>query len=80
MIRKSQVQVADMHFADQGDIDDNCPIATYYFPTDDAPYNMRYMPSGNFEKHFGEGFFDEAARWDMIIIQNEQLNPIRRKR
>ena len=80
MIRKSQVQVADMHFADQGDIDDNCPIATYYFPTDDAPYNMRYMPSGNFEKHFGEGFFDEAARWDMIIIQNEQLNPICRKR
>ena len=80
MIRKSQVQVAEMHFADQADLDDNCPIATYYFPTDDAPYNMRYMPSGNFEKHFGEGFFDEAARWDMIIIQNEQLNPIRRKR
>ena len=80
MIRKSQVQVADMHFADQSDLDDNCPIATYYFPTDGEPYKMEYRTTGGFTKPFGEGFFDEAAKWDMAIIQNEVSNPVKRVR
>lgn len=80
MIRKSQVQVAEMPFADQTDLNDNCPIATYYFPTDGEPYKMEYRTTGGFTKPFGEGFFDEAAKWDMAIIQNEVSNPVKRVR
>ncbi len=71
MIRKSQVQVAQMQFADQDDLNENCPISTYYFPTDEKPYKMEYRPTGGFAKLFDEGFFDEAAKWDMVIMQNE---------
>lgn len=80
VVRKSQVQVSDMHFADQADLDDNCPIATYYFPADEEPYKMEYRTTGGFTKPFGEGFFDEAAKWDMAIIQNEVSNPVKRVR
>lgn len=71
MIRKSQVQVAQMQFADQDDLNENCPISTYYFPTEEKPYKMEYRPTGGFAKLFDEGFFDEAAKWDMVIMQNE---------
>lgn len=74
MIRKSQVQVAKMQFANQDDINENCPISTYYFPTDEKPYKMEYRPTGGFAQPFGEGFFDEAAKWDMVIMQNEWVN------
>ena len=60
MIRKSQVQVAKMPFADQADLDDNCPIATYYFPTDGEPYKMEYRKDGKFKNKFGKGFLDVA--------------------
>ena len=68
MIRKSQVQVADMHFADQSDLDDNCPIATYYFPTDGEPYKMEYGIQGNFTRPFGDGFYDEADNLAMRLM------------
>ena len=71
MIRKSQVQVAKMNFVDQDDLNDNCPISTYYFPETEYPYRMQYRNTGGFLCPFGEGFFDEAAKWDMVIMQNE---------
>ncbi|MBQ7671991.1 MAG: AAA family ATPase [Paludibacteraceae bacterium] len=68
MIRKSQVQVAKMPFADQADLDDNCPIATYYFPTDGEPYKMEYRTDGKFMNGFGNGFYDEAANLAFDIM------------
>lgn len=61
MIRKSQVQVAQMQFADQDDLNENCPISTYYFPTEEKPYKMKYRTDGNFENDFDTGFYDVAA-------------------
>ena len=60
LIRKSQLQVAAMKFVDQADLDENCPISTWYFPDKEAPYAMQYAIQGNFYKPFGTGFFDEA--------------------
>lgn len=80
MIRKSQVQVAQMQFVNQDDVNENCPISTYYFPTDEKPYKMEYRPTGGFVQPFGEGFFDEAAKWDIKIMQNELNTPIKRVR
>jgi predicted ATP-dependent endonuclease of OLD family len=61
MIRKSQVQVAQMQFADQDVLNDNCPISTYDFPTEEKPYKMKYRTAGNFENDFDTGFYDVAA-------------------
>ena len=61
MIRKSQVQVAQMQFADQDDLNENCPISTYYFPSEEKPYKMKYRTDGNFENDFDSGFYDVAA-------------------
>lgn len=65
MIRKSQVQVAAMQFANQEELEQKCPIKTYYFPgdsePDQKPYNMRYRTDGNFENDFGSGFYDVAS-------------------
>lgn len=80
MIRKSQLQVAAMKFVDQADLDENCPISTWYFPDKDAPYVMQYTPQGGFIKPFGSGFFDEAAKMDIEIIRNEQQNITRRRK
>lgn len=80
MIRKSQVQVASMNYVNQEELNEMCPIATYYFPATSEPYKMEYRTTGGFTKPFGEGFFDEAAKWDMAIIQNEVSNPVKRVR
>lgn len=68
IIRKSQIQVAEMEFADQEDLNENCPIATYYFPTEGEPYKMEYTPRGNFEHPFGDGFYDEADNLAMRLM------------
>lgn len=61
MIRKSQVLVADMKFANQEDLEDNIPYCTYYFPTNKIPYQMEYRTDGNFANDFDTGFYDVAA-------------------
>lgn len=68
MIRKSQVQVAAMQFANQEDLDQNCPIKTYYFPEDGEPYMMEYRMDGKFKNGFGNGFYDEAANLAFDIM------------
>lgn len=61
MIRKSQVQVSEMQFANQDELNKMCPVRTYYFPSEGEPYQMVYRTDGNFENDFGSGFYDVAA-------------------
>lgn len=68
IIRKSQTQVAAMKFVDQDDLNENCEIATYYFPAGDAPYKMEYRTDGKFSNGFGVGFYDEAANLAFDIM------------
>ena len=68
MIRKSQIQVAALQYADQDDLNDNCPISTYYFPTDEEPYKMEYRTDGKFMNGFRKGFYDEAANLAFDIM------------
>ena len=64
IVRKSQVIVSEI-----GGCDEN-PFKVYYFPKDDAPYEMEYLPDGTFDasKSFGNGFYDEAAtlHWQIL--------------
>ncbi|MDA7762291.1 ATP-binding protein [Crocinitomicaceae bacterium] len=59
-IRKSQVLVKKEEYTDDDSLNPN-PFKTYYFPTDDVPYEMIYRPDGKFENSFKSGFFDINA-------------------
>lgn len=72
LIRKSQVLVANSNYADDKDIEENCPFTVYYLPADAGePYQMHYKTTGGFIEKFGTGFFDAATESDMVIIRKE---------
>lgn len=48
------------------------PFAVYYFDKDNSPYEMKYLDSGKFDRNFGEGFYDEASKHTMTLIQNQR--------
>lgn len=72
LIRKTQVLVSEADYADEKDLVENNPFKVYYFPSDDAPYMMQYALSGRFANKFGEGFFDEAGKSNLITLRKEK--------
>jgi|GEM_PF-6752235 len=73
LIRRSQVLVAEAKYKDEQELAQKCPFKVYYLPEAGAgkPYDMEFMPTGGFKNSFGEGFFDEAGKLDMIVLKNE---------
>lgn len=72
LIRKTQVLVAEADYADEKDLVENNPFKVYYFPCEDIPYMMQYTRSGRFANKFGEGFFDEAGKSNLITLRKEK--------
>lgn len=68
IVRYSQVQVANMEFIDQEELNENCSIITYYFPDNNEPYQMQYRKDGKFANEFESGFFDESGRLAFNIL------------
>lgn len=74
LVRRSQVLVAEAKYKDEQELADKCPFKVYYLPetgTGGKPYYMEYQTTGGFKRSFGEGFFDEAGKHDMIVLRNE---------
>lgn len=72
LVRRSQVLVAEQNYKDNKDLLDGNMFVVYYFPIDEKPYSMNYLPSGRFENKFNKGFFDEAGKWHMEIVKKER--------
>ena len=72
LIRKTQVIVADNNYGNEHELKTNNPFRVYYLPYDDAPYEMDYALSGRFINKFGEGFFDEAGKSNLITLRKEK--------
>ena len=73
LIRKSQVIVSEENFSDIQELEENNLFWVYYLPSDDsAPYKMQYTISGRFANKFGEGFFDEAGKANLITLRKEK--------
>ena len=65
--------VAEENFANEEDLKENNHFKVYYLPSDGlVPYEMKYMVSGRFENKFGEGFFDEAGKANLITLRKEK--------
>ena len=74
MVRKSQVIVGDYNLKTEEDLEKNNPFMVYYFPEKGEPYKMKYTTSGLFENDFDTGFFDEATRHQLKLLQNKRRN------
>ena len=72
LVRKTQVIVADNNYENEQELKSNNPFCVYYLPYDDAPYEMDYALSGRFINKFGEGFFDEAGKSNLITLRKEK--------
>ena len=71
LVRRTQVLISQMNLSED-DMDAKNPFKVYYFPEEAIPYDMSYLPSGQFEEAFGEGFFDEAGKWTRELILNRR--------
>ena len=73
LVRRSQVLVAEAKYTDEAELSEKCPYKVYYIPQpqDGKPYDLEYTPTGGFKKAFGDGFFDEAGKLDLIVLRNE---------
>ena len=70
LVRKSQVIVSDENFTDEVELNENNKFKVYYLPSDgSAPYGMQYTLSGRFTNKFGEGFFDEAGKANLVTLR-----------
>lgn len=47
------------------------PFTVYYFD-EIGPYEMKYLENGKFDRNFGEGFYDEAAKKTLELIQKQR--------
>ena len=66
IVRKTQVIAADL-----SDSNSDNPFKVYYFPSNGLPYELHYLPNGSFKEKFGDGFYDEAVRLHLQIMNRE---------
>lgn len=73
LIRRTQVMVAGFDFENEVTLNNENPFAVYFLNKnpEEEPTKMTYKLSGAFNEKFGEGFYDEASKWDMMIIRKE---------
>jgi predicted ATPase len=74
LVRKSQVIVGDQNYKTIDELKKNNPFKVYYFPENGNPYEMEYTLSGLFENDFDTGFFDEATKHQLKLLQNKRRN------
>ena len=76
LVRRSQVLVAEAKYKDEQELAEKCPFKVYYFPEagKGQPYDMEYQISGRFLKSFGDGFYDESAKWTSVISAKERMD------
>lgn len=71
IIRKAQLFVAQNEYTNQKGLNPN-PFNIHYFDVDDGPYQMNFTNNGKFDRNFGKGFYDEASKSTMALIQNQR--------
>lgn len=71
LIRKAQLFVAQNEYTNQEGLNPN-PFDIHYFDVDEGPYQMNFTNNGKFDRNFGKGFYDEASKNTMALIQNQR--------
>ncbi len=71
IIRKTQLIFVENQHTKSGDLNSN-PFKVFYFGKE-GPYEMKILENGKFDRNFEEGFYDEAAKHTMQLIQTNKL-------
>lgn len=76
LVRRSQVLVAEENYKDENELAKKCPFKVYYIPEagKGQPYDMEYQINGRFLHSFGDGFYDESAKWTSVISAKERMD------
>lgn len=74
LVRRSQVLVAEQHYKDQKEVNENNPFKVYYFPENEMPYDMGFQPNGRFIEKFETGFFDASSTQALKLSKIERKN------
>lgn len=75
LVRRTQALVAGK-YADEKELAEKCPFKVYYLPNPEEgkPYDLEYQTSGRFLRSFGDGFYDESAKWTSVISAKERMD------
>ena len=70
IVRQSQLLVAQQNYTEHELIKNN-PFSVYYLPDNGKglPYTLGYMPTGNFKRPMGTGFYNEAGNKQMELMK-----------
>lgn len=71
VIRNAQLIVVQNEYTNQEGLNPN-PFNIHYFDVDEGPYQMNFTNNGKFDRNFGKGFYDEASKKTMALIQNQR--------
>lgn len=71
VIRKTQLLVVENDYTNQEGLNPN-PFSIHYFDIDEGPFQMTFTENGKFDRNFGEGFYDVAAKNAMELIQKQR--------
>lgn len=71
LIRRTQLLVVENEYTNQEGLNPN-PFSVHYFDLEKGPYQMIFTDNGKFDRNFGEGFYDEAAKSTIALIQKQR--------
>ena len=71
LIRKVQLFVVENGYTNQEGLNPN-PFNVNYFDVDHGPYKMNFTDNGKFDRNFGEGFYDEASKNTLALMQKQR--------
>jgi hypothetical protein len=71
LIRKAQLFVAENEYTTDAGLNPN-PFKVNYFDLENGPYQMNFTVNGKFDRNFGEGFYDEASKNTLALLQNQR--------
>ena len=73
LIRKAQLFVAENEYTTDAGLNPN-PFKVNYFDLENGPYQMNFTVNGKFDRNFGEGFYDEASKNTLALLQKQRKN------
>lgn len=71
LIRKAQLFVVENEYTNLEGLNPN-PFSVNYFDVENGPYQMNFTENGKFDRNFGEGFYDEASKNTLALMQKQR--------
>lgn len=71
LVRRIQLIVQEKFW--RTDMTGDNQFKVFYFPESGEPYDMSLLKTGEFERHFGKGFYDEASTLHRELLDGSKI-------